>query len=772
MDVLGFLDYIRSKPHLGGRIVHVQKLPARQGRYAQPTRPIHPALKNVLRMEGIEKLFLHQARAFDLVGQGKDVVVVTGTASGKTLCYNLPVLQTLLENPDARAMYVFPAKALAQDQLATLKRLAELSEDLSGILRPATYDGDTPSSARSRIRRQASVVLTNPDMLHQGLLPYHAKWACFFRNLRFIVLDELHTYRGIFGSHVAAVIRRLLRIAEHYGSQPQFICCSATIANPTELANLLTGREMQLIDRDGSPRGEKYFVFWNPPFLDTTRMIRRSANVEAQKLLLELVYQNAQTIVFARARVVAELIYRYAVEELLADNEPRLAGRIRSYRGGYLPQQRREIERELFTGKLLGVCATNALELGIDVGSLDAAIIVGFPGTICSTWQQAGRAGRRSEHSLAVLIAYDDPVDQYLMRHPEYFFQQPVEQAVADPFNLHILTSQLACAAFEMPITAADQRYFGPLLQDLMKVLAEGKQVQQIEGRWYWSHSCFPSAKVNLRTISEDTYAIVDTTGGKHEVIGNVDSISAPELVYPNAVYLHGGESYMVRQLDLEGKVAYVEQSETDYYTQPILHSQCRIIHQSEQEPFHHGRKHFGQVTVTWQTVGFKKIKYYTMEMIGQTALELPAQSLATTAFWLTAPPQTLQDLAHDAHHPIQALVGLRNLLLSALPMLAMCDPRDLSGMVDVGNLGVPAIFIYDRYLGGLGFARRGYDQMEQLVALAGRMLKQCPCDAGCPSCVGWPNVRPPLHQDPDLAGGAIPDKAATELLLDHWLAS
>jgi len=559
MDVAGFLEYIQSHRDYRDQIVHVHRLPARQGRYRRPDRPMHPLLTDVLAAEGVEKLYCHQADAFDHVVAGKDVVVVTGTASGKTLCYNLPVLQTLLDDPDARALYIFPAKALAQDQLAALNRLAASGEELKQVLRPATYDGDTPSSARGRIRRQASIVLTNPDMLHQGILPYHTKWAGFLKNLRFIVLDELHSYRGIFGSHVAGVIRRLLRMADHYGARLQFLCCSATIANPVELAELLTGRQMQLIDQDGSPRGTKYFAFWNPPFVDQSRTIRRSANVEAQRLLLDLVYQKAQTIVFARARIVAELIYRYAAEQLQADKEPALAKRVRSYRGGYLPQQRRQIERELFSGKLLGVCTTNALELGIDVGSLDAAVIVGFPGTICSTWQQAGRAGRRTDESLAVLIAYDDPVDQYMMRHPDYFFGRSVEHAVADPSNLHILAGQLACAAYEMPIAEADDRYFGPAVIQLVKILAEGGQVQQIEDRWYWSDSSFPSAKVNLRTISEDTYAIVDTTSGKEQVLGNVDSISAPELVYPNAVYLHEGESYLVRNLDLAGRIAYVE---------------------------------------------------------------------------------------------------------------------------------------------------------------------------------------------------------------------
>jgi DEAD/DEAH box helicase domain-containing protein len=699
----------------------------------------------------------------DAVAEGRDVVIVTATASGKTLCYNLPVVSAALEDADARALYMFPTKALTQDQCGVLRRWAG-AEELSDVLRPAVYDGDTPSHARTRIRNQANVVLTNPDMLHVGILPYHAKWHAFLRNLRTIVIDELHTYRGIFGSHVAGVLRRLLRLCEHYGSRPQVICSSATIANPVELAERLTGREMTLIDDDGSPRGRKYVALWNPPVLADDGVTRRSANVEAVELLTELVRRRAQTIVFGKARVVVELVYKYAAEALAGEGD--LAKRIRPYRGGYLPEQRREIEQELFSGRLLAVTATNALELGIDVGALDAAILVGFPGTICSTWQQAGRAGRTSQESLVVLMAYQDPIDQYLMRHPEYLFGAPVECGVIDPTNPHILSGQLACACFEKPLTADDERWFGPLVTQVADIHADEGEMRPIDGRYYWSSSEYPARNTNLRTISDDTYAIADASRGG-SVLGQVDSISAPELVYPGAVYLHEGESYLVRELDTEGKVARVEPAEVDYYTQPVLASSCRLHEPETTDERAGGELSFGPADVTWQTTAFRKVKYYTMELIGQGKLDLPSQTLSTTAAWWAPSEPLRQEVSRAGYNPIEALIGLRNLLLASLPTLAMCDRRDISGLVDSSNLGRPAAVVYDRYSGGLGFAQRGCELFAEWLSLSRRIVAECPCEGGCPSCVGLPNLRPPLHQDPDLHSGyPVPNKEATVLLL------
>jgi len=764
MDVRGFLREITSGKGYRGQVVHVRAIEPRCAHYAEPKSDVPEPIRSLLRRQNIHRLYSHQASAIDALAEGRDIVVVTSTASGKTLCYNLPIARTLLAEPDARALCIYPTKALTQNQWLTLRGWAG-DEALAGVLRPAVYDGDTPSHNRAKIRSTASVILTNPDMLHVGILPYHGKWHAFLRRLKTVVLDELHTYRGIFGSHVAGVLRRLLRMCEHYGSRPQIVTCSATIANPVELAERLTGREMTLIDNDGAPRGRKYFVLWNPPFLADENVSRRSGNIEAMELLTELVRRRNQTIVFAKSRVAAELIYKYAAEALADEGD--LADRIRPYRGGYLPSQRREIEAELFSGRLLAVSATNALELGIDIGQLDAAIIVGFPGTICSTWQQAGRAGRLSQDSLVVLVGYNEPIDQYLMRHPEYLFGASHEHGVIDPFNPHVLAGQLSCAAAEKPLTAEDEAYFGPLLGEVAELFCQDGQMKAIDGRYYWSSSEIPTRGVNLRTISNDTYAIVDASqGGK--VIGNVDSISAPELVYPQAVYLHEGQSYLVKSLDTEAKLATVEPADVDYYTQAVLASSCRLGEPEDTKPFLGGEAGFGAAEVTWQTTAFRKIKYYTMELIGQGKLDLPAQTLSTTGAWWALSEPMRRDLGGAGYHPIEALMGLRNLMLAALPSLAMCDRRDIGGIIDSSNQGRPIIFIYDRYSGGLGFAQRGYDLLDTWIEMARQIVRGCPCQTGCPSCVGLANLRPPIHGDPDLMGNApVPDKEATLLLLE-----
>ena len=763
-----FLADLAEDPHYAGQQVHVRSLPARRAKFAKPAVPLPQPLADGLKAAGIQRLYVHQAKALDLAREGKDFVVVTATASGKTMCYNLPVLERLLAEPRAKALYLFPTKALAQDQLGTLRRWAESHPAVAAALRPATYDGDTPRHNRRKIRTDANVVLSNPDMLHVGVLPYHPRWASFLQDLKYVVVDELHQYRGIFGSNVAMVMRRVARVCAHYGSRPQFICSSATIANPGELAQAVIGRPCETIDTDGSPRGPRLFVLWNPPPFGADGLARRSANMEATDLLCRLVERGVQTIVFTKARVVAELIYRYA-RERLQKSDPALAERIRAYRGGYLPEERRAIEQALFTGKLLGIASTNALELGIDVGTLDASILVGFPGTIASTWQQAGRAGRGAEQSLSILVAYNDPIDQYLMHHPDYFFGRPVEQGVVDPENPFILAGHLGCAAAELPLAPEDQALFGPRAGEVAEILAAGGDLTHIDDRYYWSSAASPSQKTDLRTISNDTFSIVRLGPGRREVIGQVDSISAPELVYPNAIYLHEGESYQVRELDFEGKVAYIEPAETDYYTQPVLSDKCHVRRERERKHAAGVTACFGDLTVTWATTAFKKIKYYTNENIGQTSLDLPAQTLETTGLWLMVDDEVLEDARATGLKAVEGLVGVRNLALVCLPMLAMCDRRDLSGIVESSNTGRPTAFIYDRFLGGLGFAQKGYELVGDLLAMCRRLVAECPCESGCPSCVGLANLRPPLHQDPDLSHGyAIPSKEAALALLDR----
>jgi len=778
MDVAAFIKKITLDRHYRGQIAAVRPLEPRAARYGAPTHPLPDALCALLRAAGIEQLYQHQAEAYDAVVSGRNVVICTGTASGKTLCYHLPVLAGLLEAPDARALYLFPAKALAYDQLEKLETLVSAG-GLAERLRPACYDGDTPPHRRPGIRRTANIILSNPDMLHQSILPYHAKWWQFLAGLKYVVLDEIHSYRGIFGSHVAGVIRRLQRLCRHYGAAPQFISCSATLANPRELATRLIGRDdILLIDQDGSPRGRRWVVLWNPPFLEEgTRVSRRSANVEAQELMRRLLEEGAGTVAFCKARVVAELLYKY-LTEALRRHRPDLARRVRPYRGGYLPLERREIEQRLFSGELLGVCSTNALELGIDVGALDAAIIVGFPGTLCSLWQQAGRAGRRQDDALAILVAYDDPVDQYLMRHPDFIFERPLEQAIIDPENPHILAAQLSCAACELPLSDDDWTAFGKRAEAVAQVLVGAGRLRRTAGqalsgsdtRYYWSAAELPAPQVSLRTLSNATYAIVDVTAGRNQVIGQVDSISAPELVYPEAVYMHQGESYIVRQLDQAARLARVERLDADYYTQPVLADECRIVQQRHEGTVRGGKRFFGEVIVRWQTVAFRKFKLYTQELIGQTVLDLPPQQVQTVALWLQ-PPETAWRATRQAGFKVyDALAGVRNLLMVALPPLAMCDRYDIGGVVDQAQLGVATIIIYDRYEGGVGYARHAYEHADRLLEMAAELVAGCACESGCPGCVAPPNLRIPLHHDPDLGSGyAIPDKQATLTLLQAW---
>jgi DEAD/DEAH box helicase domain-containing protein len=750
----------------------MKRLPAREARYADDV-PLGDDLRAALERLGITRLFTHQGASLRAVRSGANVVVVTGTASGKTLCYNLPVLESLSRDESARALYLFPTKALTQDQAAALNRLLDPSGPLAGRATVGIYDGDTPSHQRSRIRSKATVILSNPDMLHTGILPYHPKWAQFFAGLKFVILDEIHTYRGIFGSHVANVIRRLKRVAGHYGAHPQFICSSATIANPGPLAEAVAGEKFEVIGDDGSPQGEKFFLLWNPPVVDVYNFLRRSANVEASELLAELMKAGCSTILFARARVVSELIHRYTQERLRGDKKHKsLADKIAPYRGGYLPEDRRRIERELFSGRLLAVSSTNALELGIDVGSLDAAILVGFPGTIASTWQQAGRAGRRGAPSLAVLVAYDEPIDQYIAHRPEYLFEKPVEEAVVDAANPYVLQGHLLCAAAERPLDESDASFFGDNTLPVADALARAGRLKSIGGKYYLSTPGSPAAKLNLRLISSDTYEIVDTSSHQHRVIGNVDSISAPELVYPGAVYLHEGASYLCDKLDADAKIAYVRAADVDYYTQPVLESTVTVTAASERRDFASFVSTLGDIDVTWATTAFKKIKFFTMEVIGQGELDLPAQTLATRALWITPAPALLESIKDLGLSASSGITGAKNLLMTALSMLAMSDLRDIWAIVNTSQAPPVSVFLYDRYPGGIGYAEKGFDRVQELLKRALDIVKGCPCGRGCPSCVGLPNVRPPQHQDPELYGGGyIPDKMATQVLLETLLS-
>jgi DEAD/DEAH box helicase domain-containing protein len=752
-DILGTLV---SRYRTDEVLTSVQQIPAREAEFRPMPDWVRTELAEAYRAKGIKELYSHQAATAELVHGGKNVVVVTPTASGKTLCYNLPVLNAVLENPDTRALYLFPTKALAQDQLAELHDLAQRLDDRFGVF---TYDGDTPQDARKAIRERGHIVLSNPDMLHAGILPHHTKWMRLFENLRYIVLDELHTYRGVFGSHLANVLRRLRRVAQFYGSNPQFVCCSATIANPGELASQLIENEVDVVEENGAPSGEKLFVFYNPPMVNRNLGIRRSYINEATRVARELLARKLQTIVFANSRLHTEVLLTY----LQQANPPRpgQAEPIRGYRGGYLPGERREIERGLRDGRIRGVVATNALELGIDIGSLDACVMAGYAGSIASTWQRAGRAGRRSGSSCAVFVASSAPLDQFIVQHPDYFFGSSPEHAHIQPDNLEILVNHLKCAAFELPLSP-DERFGNVELPELCERLAEAGFLQRSGGNWHWVQESYPADTISLRSVTSDNFVIIDTTGGedgKPEVIGEVDFSSALTTVHPKAIYIHQGQQYHVERLDFGQRKAYVKRVDVDYFTDAIRYTQVRVLKIAEEQsiPGPAARAH-GDVLVRSQVVGFKKIKFFTNENVGAGKLELPENEMHTTAFWVTLQHGLLAGLPFTLSERQSGIFGLVYALASMATLLLMCDRRDigtavgerpLHGGADAEwqefasapgtekELFEPNLYLYDAYPGGIGFSEPLYRACQLLLARTRELIIACPCDNGCPSCVG-----------------------------------
>lgn len=769
------LGALASGREYAGEIVHIEDMPARDAEYRDPDPALPGWLARGLESQGIERLYSHQAEAVERMRGGENLVVVSGTAGGKSLCFLLPLLERLAAQPDATALLLFPTKPLAQDQRGALTRLLRgLPADAPSGLRDlicGTYDGDTPAAARRALRDSGRVILSNPDMLHAGVLPGHPRWSRFFSGLSLVVIDEVHTYRGIFGSHVANVMRRLRRVAAHYGASPQFLMCSATIRNAEEQASRLVGVPVGRVQTDGAPRSPRRFVFWNPAPVRPPEPTRRSASVDAASVLSQLVLHDVPSIVFTKSRVVAELVYRYAKDRLdpyvLPGGAGTLADAVSPYRGGYLPTERRAIEARLFSGDLRAVVSTNALEMGIDVGSLDASVLVGFPPTIASTWQQVGRAGRSGREALSIVIAYEDPIDQYLIRHPRYFFDQTPEAAVMDPQNDAILRSQLACAAAELPLDDTDAALFGDRASETLASLTAEGYLALIRGRHFWAEGDPPARHVSLRLMSSDTVTIVEDSA-RERVLGTVDAISAPEVVYPGAIYLHEGASFFVRSLDLISKIATVEPRETDYYTQPVLETRLNVL--SSGETTSRGAQHLTlhAVTVSWVTAFFKKIRYQTLESIGYGMLDLPPQTLETEAVSWALTPEIADALVQRGHAPREALGGFRNVMMTVWPILAMTEPADVGGIVESANAPYPSLFLYDRFPGGLGYARRAFAEFGALARMAYDLVLDCPCVDGCPSCVGLPVVRPAIQQDPDLGTGyPIPSKAATRSLLE-----
>jgi DEAD/DEAH box helicase domain-containing protein len=861
------LDSFASRDHSGEILTAIRHFPAREAQCADFPSWVNSDLVAAYNAKGIRRPYTHQAAAAESVHSGKNVVIVTPTASGKTLCYNLPVLNEILENPDTRALYLFPTKALAQDQLAELYDLNQRLDDRFGVF---TYDGDTPADARRAIREKGHIVLTNPDMLHTGILPHHTRWTRLFENLRYIVIDELHTYRGVFGSHLCNVLRRLRRIAKFYGRDPQFICCSATIANPGELASRLLESEVEVLSANGAPSSEKTFVFYNPPVVNRALGIRRSYINESSRVAQEFLKRDLQTLVFANSRLHTEILLTY-----LKQANPQPPGKpetIRGYRGGYLPSERREIERGLREGKIRGVVSTSALELGIDVGSLDTTVMAGYPGSIAATWQRAGRAGRRSGSSCAVLVASSAPLDQFIIRNPDYFFGNTPEHAYIQPDNLEILINHLKCAAFELPISPSDK--FGEAdLPDLCARLAEAGYLHLAGDHFHWTQEAYPADTISLRSVSSDNFIIIDITG-QPDVIGEVDFPSALVFVHEKAIYIHGGQQFHVEHLDFKERKAYVKRVDVDYYTDAIRHTQVRVLEIAAaaqnlsplvvaqhaaphsavgvrhapplpaitpNDPFatplnchpersegsavsslatHHSFTSretegplatssfsHGDVLVRSQVVGFKKIKFFTNENIGDGKLELPENEMHTTAYWITLERPLLDSLPFTVSERQSGMFGLLHALESVATLLLMCDARDLGtaigerppspdesdapstapesslvvtqhaaphlGTIDnfasssVGaRLAPPAstcaphdppslsssltsltsstneffepnLYLYDAYPSGIGFSEPLFRAHEILVHKTRELISACPCEQGCPSCVG-----------------------------------
>jgi len=766
MNAERFLEYVAQQPWYRGQIAHVRTVPARAATYREPDHALPGELMDMLQRSGIERLYSHQAEAVDAAAAGRNIVVVTSTASGKTLCYLLPVFERCLADPLATSLFIYPTKALAQDQLRTMRQLQERCDGLSALA--GAYDGDTPPDLRRKLRNSGTLILTNPDMLHQGILPNHGRWSKFFSRLQYVVMDELHSYRGLFGSNVANAVTRLKRIAAHYGADPRFVCSSATIANPSEHAEELCGCPMRLIDQDGSPSGAKCFVLWNPPPVGQFQG-RASPLAEAVTLMTELIKDDIQVIGFLRTRNSTERLLK-AWRGRLAEISPRLPEVVDAYRGGYLPEERRQVERKLAERELLGVASTCALELGIDIGSLDACCIVGYPGTIASTWQQAGRAGRGTEQSLVFLIAQNAPIDQYLMHNVHYLFEQSPENAVVDPHNVYVALGHLQSAAQELPVKEEECGLFGEYAEALLNILSETDKLKKINDRWYWTGGGYPAAEVNLRSMSSVVYTIMEEKDNR--VVGYVDETSAYSLVHDHAVYMHGGETYFVRELDLDKKVAFVEKQDLGYFTQALTESNIRITDREEmrQKDWRVSRTGVAPVTVTSVVAMFKKVKFGSRESIGYEKLDLPAQELETVAWWTVPPDSALKLVRHYGREPAEGLVGIANVLVEVVPLFVMCDAMDIGTVVDSANMDVPTLFIFDKYPQGMGFSEKAFELVEEIMKAAAEIIHGCNCRTGCPTCVG---AAVPGFAFSDIESGTrgrIPDKEAALILLHQLL--
>lgn len=765
-DFAEFLESLQSSPAYRGQIVYSHTVEPREPVYADRAASVSQSSAAYLESLGIDRLYRHQAEAVDAIRGGTDVLVATGTASGKSMCYQLPLLEMLETDAEARAILLYPTKALAQDQFRAMNSHS-FNFRLSTLNSIGVFDGDTPSATRRKLRDEGRIILTNPDMVHAGVLPQHPKWAGFLANLKYVVVDELHTYSGLFGSNAANLFRRLQRICRHYGSDPVYIFCTATIGNPVEVAEKLTGKTPVLIDNDGSPRGRKTYVFWNPPKQVVRRKYRtrRSANVEAHELMTDLVRAGVPTITFSKAKVTAELIHRY-VTESLQKLAPHLAGKVTPYRGGYLPEERREIERRLFSGELLGVSTTRALELGIDVGGLDAAIVVGYPGTLAGFFQQAGRAGRRDRDSIAFLVAVDTAVNQYVMNNPAYIFGRPIERVVLEPDNAYVLAGQLRCAAFEMPIDESEVALFGPHARLVLDVLVEQKKLNKVGAKWYHASDDIPHHDHSLRWCDRFNVTILDVDTNK--VIGELSKYDAQPIIHPDAIYLHQGETYLVLNLDLGRNVCYVKQVESDYYTQPTGGEDVHHIdHPLREKDFGSAKAYFGEVSVYFTINEYEKISFYSLEATSRHELKLPTYQLETMAFWITPPEELVREMMAEGLNVHRGLMGIGYAARMILPLFISCETLDFShSSCTAVNAPWHTMFVYERYPLGLGFTEKAYEILDEVMLAVRDRVRQCDCIDGCPCCVGKP-LRGYTTWNIELGEANIPSKKAALRLLD-----
>lgn len=734
MNVDQLAEKLRRDNLFMENVVRWEELPAREARYGDYPIGLDERLRPVLRQRGVQQLYSHQAHSIAATMRGEDVVVVTPTASGKTMCYNLPVLDSILKNPDARALYLFPTKALSADQVS---ELYELIQAMGVDIKTYTYDGDTPGAARRAVRQAGHIVVTNPDMLHSGILPHHTKWVKLFENLRYIVIDEIHTYRGVFGSNLANVLRRLMRLCDFYGSHPQFILCSATIANPKELAETLTGRPVTLINDNGAPMGKRHFVFYNPPVINQQLGIRKGVIPETRAIAEMLLKCGIQTITFARSRLTVEVLTKY-LKDVVRDPLGN-AGRVRGYRGGYLPTQRREIEKGLRAGQIDAVVSTNALELGIDIGALDACILCGYPGTIASAWQQAGRAGRRKGTSIVFFVASSAAIDQYIVSHPDYFLRQSPENALLNPDNLYILLSHFKCAAYELPFEDGDT--FGNVAStgELLDYLEEEHIVHHVGGRYHWMAEDFPASEISLRSAASENFVIIDITDPTHHrVIGEMDRYTVPMLLHENAIYMHEAQQYQVEKLDFEACKAFIRRVDVGYYTDADLNVSLSLLDVEQQEDLGGGAERaLGEVKVTTLVTMFKKIRFDTHETLGFGHVRLPEMDMHTTAMWWTLPEALCSRFENDTLK--NGMMAISNLLRIVAPLYLMCAPQDVAVVYQVKCpfTDRPTLILYDNCPGGVGLAAKAYGMQRLLLEKALQIVSDCPCEQGCPSCAG-----------------------------------